>query len=86
MYNRFFLPLQVVPSHHSAPAHTFLMCPLSPNSGDIKNASAQNNLCPLEIIILWSTLSSLLKLSSRYFFKKPTEEGENKSAAPPRRR
>lgn len=76
MYSRSFVALEVIPSHHSAPAHTFLMSPLSPSLGDIKNASAQNNLCPLKIIIFWSTWSILFKLNGRYFFKKPIEEGK----------
>lgn len=93
MYNRAFLALEATPSHHSAPAHTFLMSPLSPNRGDIKNTPAQNNLCPLEIIILWRTWSILLKLSGSYFLdyrggknKSPAcqeEEGKEKKCPPP---
>lgn len=86
MYNRSFLALEVIPSQHSAPAYIFLMSPLSHKRGDIKNASAQNNLCPLEIIILWSTWSILLKLNSRYFFKKPTEEGKISQMIPKKKK
>lgn len=85
MYSRSFVALEAIPSHHSAPAPTFLMSPLSPNRGDIKNASAQNNLCPLKIIIFWSTWSILLKLNGRYFFKKPIEEGKI-SQLPPKKK
>lgn len=83
MYSTSFLALEVIPSHHSAPAHTFLMFPLSSSRGYIKNA--QNNLCSLKIIILWSTWSILLKLNGRYFFKKPIAEGKI-SQLPPKKK
>lgn len=36
IHNRSFLALEVIPSHQSAPAHTFLMSPLSPNRETLK--------------------------------------------------
>lgn len=70
MFNRSSLALEAIPSHHRDSAQTFLMSPL-PSLPTGQNASAQNNVCPLEIIILLNTLSVFLNLNGRYFCKKP---------------